>query len=298
MTINSKLKTPLRYPGGKSRAIKYLKDHFPTKFEEFREPFLGGGSMALHITQNYPDVDVWVNDLYFNLYNFWTQLRDNGADLHAELVKIRTPIDFNSKPLRKAKVDRKDWDPHVLKSIEAHRELFLKAKEEINNENTDDFTKAVYFYILNKCSFSGLGESSSFSEMASDQNFNLRGINKLPEYSKLIKNWKITNLDYNKLLTEPENKKCFVFLDPPYDIKDNLYGKNGDKHKGFDHVLFHEGVSSCQHDWMITYNSNPILKERFQNFSLTDWDLTYTMRSTGDYGNDQKKRKELLITNF
>ena len=30
-------------------------------------------------------------------------------------------------------------------------------------------------------------------------------------------------------------KNTFVFLDPPYDIKDFLYGKNREMHKSFDH---------------------------------------------------------------
>ena len=39
------LKTPLRYPGGKSRAAKYLISQFPYDIIEYREPFLGGGSV-------------------------------------------------------------------------------------------------------------------------------------------------------------------------------------------------------------------------------------------------------------
>ena len=45
--------------------------------------------------------------------------------------------------------------------------------------------RAIAFYIVNKCSFSGLTESSSFSKQASDSNFTIRGLEKLPEYSKL-----------------------------------------------------------------------------------------------------------------
>ena len=40
------LKTPLRYPGGKSRATKYLIPKMPKDITEYREPFLGGGSVA------------------------------------------------------------------------------------------------------------------------------------------------------------------------------------------------------------------------------------------------------------
>ena len=42
------LKTPLRYPGGKSRACTKMGQFFPElrDYVEFREPFLGGGSVA------------------------------------------------------------------------------------------------------------------------------------------------------------------------------------------------------------------------------------------------------------
>ena len=44
MSIKS-LKTPLRYPGGKSRACTKMDQHLPDlrDYTEFREPFLGGG---------------------------------------------------------------------------------------------------------------------------------------------------------------------------------------------------------------------------------------------------------------
>ena len=292
----TKLKTPLRYPGGKSRAIKKLDPDLPKQFKEFREPFLGGGSMALHVTQTRPDTKVWGNDAYYNLYNFWVQLRDKGPALHQELANIKTPIEYVSKPLRKRKVGKSQWDKSIIDNIDKHRALFNKAKEEIST--VDDFTKAVYFFILNKCSFSGLGESSSFSEQASEQNFSMTGIDKLPEYSKLIKRWTITNFDYDFLLQAKGEDDCFVFLDPPYDIKDDLYGKNGNMHSGFDHMRFYEDVVKCKHDWMITYNSNEVLRKRFSDYYFNDWDLTYTMRSSKTYTEAQKDRKELLITSY
>lgn len=34
------IKSPLRYPGGKSRALKFLAQFLPKDIDEFREPFL------------------------------------------------------------------------------------------------------------------------------------------------------------------------------------------------------------------------------------------------------------------
>ncbi len=64
------IKSPLRYPGGKSRAVKIIAPIIPD-FGEYREPFLGGGSIFIYAKQCYPDKKFWVNDLYLELYKFW-----------------------------------------------------------------------------------------------------------------------------------------------------------------------------------------------------------------------------------
>ena len=47
-----------RYPGGKSRALSKLFQYIPDlkDYKEYREPFLGGGSVALEITKRYPQI--------------------------------------------------------------------------------------------------------------------------------------------------------------------------------------------------------------------------------------------------
>ena len=270
------LKTALRYPGGKSRAVAKMAPYFPDlrNYDEFREPFLGGGSVAIYITKKYPYLDIWVNDLYEPLVNFWQQLQMFGNDLKNELVDCK--VAYNTPELAK--------------------ELFLKSKEHINDESETNFNRAVAFYIVNKCSFSGLTESSSFSGQASNSNFSLRGIEKLPEYSKLIASWRITNYSYDYLMDG--NKGAFMYLDPPYDIKDNLYGNKGSMHKGFDHDKFASDCDANNMDQLISYNSDQLVKDRFKNWNAAEFDLTYTMRSVGEYMREQKQRKELLLFNY
>ena len=265
-----KYTTPLRYPGGKSRAIKFLSQHLP-KIESYREPFLGGGSMALYVTQTYPNTDVWVNDLYYPLYAFWVTLRDHGQQLCDDLRELKTELG---------------------ESYDAHRMAFDDAKDKLNN---DIYESGFNFYVANKCSFSGLTANSSFSKQASRANFTFRGIDKLPALSELIQGWRITNQSYEELLY---GRNAFVFLDPPYAIKDNLYGNKGDMHKSFDHKLFAAYACASDNKCMITYNSELFIKDRFPDWYQKDWDLTYTMRSSGTYTKDQKKRKELLLLNY
>ena len=276
MTSLKSLKTALRYPGGKSRACVKMDPYFPDlrNYDEFREPFLGGGSVAIYVTKKYPNLDIWVNDLYEPLVNFWQQLQIFGIDIKDKLVDLKTT---NNTP-------------------ELAKDLFLKAKEQINDQSLPSIDRAVAFYIVNKCSFSGLTESSSFSQQASQNNFSLRGIEKLPAYSKLIEHWRITNYSYDYLLDG--NMGAFVYLDPPYDIKDNLYGRKGSMHKGFDHDKFAADCAACYMHQLISYNSDQLVKDRFKNWKTGEFDLTYTMRSVGEYMREQKERKELLLFNY
>ena len=151
---------------------------------------------------------------------------------------------------------------------------------------------------MNKCSYSGLTENSTFSQTASNSNFSLVGADKLKDFSKLIKNWKITNVDYSELMVERGSDDTFIFLDPPYDIKDFLYGKNREMHRSFDHDRFADQVYNCIHKFMITYNVNDRLKEMYSNYNLEEWKLRYSMAHRGDKGTDENIKTELLITNY
>ena len=271
-------KTPLRYPGGKSRACTKMDQYFPDlrDYVEFREPFLGGGSVAIHISKKYPHLKITVNDLYEPLINFWLQLQKFGKELEENIKNY------------------KSTHPEPISA----RELFNESKKRVNDQKFDSLERASAFYIVNKCSFSGLTESSSFSQQASISNFSMRGIEKLSGYSELITNWNITNNPYEDLIENDIHDDIFMYLDPPYDIKDNLYGKKGEMHKSFDHDKFADDCDKSDIDMLVSYNSNQLVKDRFKDWTAAEFDLTYTMRSVGEYMRDQQKRKELLLLNY
>ena len=271
-------KTPLRYPGGKSRACTKMDKYFPDlrDYVEFREPFLGGGSVAIHISKKYPHLKITVNDLYEPLVNFWLQLQESGKELEENIKNY------------------KSTHPEPISA----RELFNESKKRVNDQKFDSLERASAFYIVNKCSFSGLTESSSFSQQASISNFSMRGIEKLSGYSELITNWNITNNTYEDLIENDIHDDIFMYLDPPYDIKDNLYGKKGEMHNSFDHDKFADDCDQSNIDMLVSYNSNQLVKDRFKDWTAAEFDLTYTMRSVGEYMRDQQKRKELLLLNY
>ena len=269
-------KTPLRYPGGKSRALSKLFQFIPDlkDYTEFREPFLGGGSVAIEIGKRYPHIDIWVNDLYEPLYNFWKVLQSDGQKLRDILIQLK----------------QRHSDPSSAK------QLFLDAKDYLAKPVGNSIDRAVSFYVVNKCSFSGLTENSAFSKQASESNFSVNGIEKLPEYSLMIKKWKITNLSYEQMLSDKEG--TYIYLDPPYEIKSNLYGRKGDMHKGFNHDEFATICDKSTSPILISYNSSQLIRDRFDGWTVAEFAHTYTMRSTGCYNKEQASRKELVLMNY
>ena len=245
-------------------------------YTEWREPFLGGGSMSIDISKRYPDMKIWVNDLYPALFTFWTVLQSDGEDMCEKLIRMKSEC----------------YTP------DAAKKMLGEQKEIINDDTSSKFDKAVAWYFANRNSFSGLTETGTFSVQANEMSFTDNIINKLPHYQKLIKNWKFTNGSYDVLLKDIQ-PNTFVYLDPPYEISDStLYGKNGSMHKKFDHNEFAKNCNECSMDMMISYNADQSIKDRFQGWNEIEFDHTYSMRSVGEYMENQKERKELVLTNY
>jgi len=260
------IKTPLRYPGGKSKVAKTLVNKFPFEIDEYREPFIGGGSVALEFAQRYPNVPIWINDKYEHLYHFWVNVQSNSENLFDFLVAAKEKNNNEDKA----------------------RKLFNESKEQIRTEK-DSFKRACLFWILNKCSYSGLTENSKFSPTASNQNFTTKNARKILNVSKIIKNWGITNYDYSVLM-QKNGTNTFLFLDPPYKIKSNLYGKDGEHHESFSHEQFIEQCKKCNHNWIVTYNNDETLKMGYEGFYLDELKMTYTFQ--------RGKTKELVVSNY
>ena len=263
------IKSPLRYPGGKSKAIKFIAPLIP-EFDEFREPFIGGGSVFVYLKQKYPNKKFWINDIYENLYHFWLQLQQNPNGLIQQIQY---------------------WREHYKIGKELYKYLIK------NINNFDSLKKAAAFFIVNRITFSGTTESGGFSDAAFNKRFTQSSIDKVKELAKILNDVKITNFDYQKVV-EAEGKNVFIFLDPPYysATKSALYGKNGHLHKIFDHERFAEVLKHVNHKWLITYDDSEYIRELFSFANIKEWNLTYGMRNVNSKGN--QKGYELFISNY
>tara|TARA_B100001939_G_C16903189_1_gene600983 strand:- start:537 stop:1451 length:915 start_codon:yes stop_codon:yes gene_type:complete len=282
-TERRKYPTVLRYPGGKSRIIYYLfrKNMLPENIKEYREGFLGGGSCALAFSVMYPDVPVWVNDLYYNLFAFWTQLQKNPDPLINRLLEL------------KDEACRADGVEELEKK---HRALYADMRDLINTSD-DDFDLATAFYVLNRSSFGGFTEQNKnafIRDSYKNTIFSQSKIKKLANISEIIQPWRITNQDYRDLMEAP-GEDVFVFLDPPYLIKDMLYGKDKEMHTSFCHEAFVKACKDTPHNWMITYNEHPWLREQFADFHMENFEFRYSLAHRKE---NKNKKEELLVMNY
>ncbi|MEL4894632.1 DNA adenine methylase [Crocosphaera sp. Alani8] len=267
------IKSPLRYPGGKSRAIKQIQGQFPDKFNfsEYREPFVGGGSMFIYLKQVYPNIDIWINDLNPELYLFWKVAQ---SDLKKLVTKLRE--------IRKERTDGK--------------ELFKQLRQ-VDVEKKSDFERAVRFFILNRITFSGTIESGGYSEKSFQTRFTESSIDRLEKLAHILPGIRITNLDYQEVIKE-DRDKSFIFLDPPYltATKSKLYGKDGNLHTSFNHQEFAETMKKCQHQWLITYDDSQEIREYFQDFNIIPWNLQYGMNNYKQ--GKAEKGQEIFVRNY
>lgn len=264
------IKSPLRYPGGKSRGIGFLQQFVP-EYKDCREVFFGGGSFSFHQVQVFPERRFLASDLNFELYCFWQELKTNAEELIAEIQVV-----YNRS--------KKENDG---------RSLF----QEILSRRMNQLTKrqrAIDFFILNRITFSGVVDSGGYSQGSFDGRFTQSAIDRLKNASKVIQKIDFYCDDFLKLIQE-KGDEVLLFLDPPYysATKSKLYGKNGLLHIQFNHQKLFDSLQNSPHLWLMTYDNSEFIQELYKDFYQIPWSLQYGMtNSTSAKGN------ELLIANY
>lgn len=265
------LKSPLRYPGGKSRAIKILMPFFPQDFDELAEPFFGGGSVGLYLAQNLSLKQIFANDLNTDLYCFWQTLKTQNKALIDEIKRTR--------------------QTHTN-----GRELYEKLLAR-RGENLSDFQRAVDFFVLNRITFSGVVDCGGYSQKAYESRFTPSSIERLKNMDSILRNFTFSNQSYERLL-QNNGKRVFIFLDPPYfsASKSKLYGKKGDLHANFNHERLCEHLKNTKHRFLLTYDDSEFIRELYKDFYKLKYTLQYGMNNFKQ--TKAKAGSELLISNF
>ena len=260
-------KSPLRYPGGKTRGCKIIEkcllEHNInlSKYTHLISPFFGGGSFEFYLQNKY-NFKLIVNDKFAPLYNFWISAQ-NSKDQLCTLIKTLKPVS---------------------------KEQFQSYRKEIMT-NSNILQQAAWYFVINRSSFSGATLSGGFSHQASSNRFTDSSITRIHNLD--LQEICFHNQDFTTFLEKyPENNKQLTFMDPPYYLGNNskLYGKNGNMHDSFDHEALSKILKSKNH-WVLCYNDCPFIRKLYSEYTIIEVNWSYGMNKT-------KKSSEILILCF
>jgi len=247
------MKSPLRYPGGKTRAVKHILPHIPEDITELCSPFLGGGSLELAVADR--GTQVYGYDIFQPLTNFWHHL-------------LRTPMSLSIL------ADCYRTTNGVLRGLTRHD--FLQFKKDLMSKPATSIVDAAKFYALNRSSFSGATLSGGYSKQAAYKRFTNSSILRLWKFE--VYNFEVEKAGFKESI--PKHPDAFLYCDPPYMLEknNNLYGKNGDTHAGFDH----EGLFNLLNErkgWVLSYNNSPQIREMYKDYQIIEAEWAYGMKN-------------------
>lgn len=327
------------YPGAKWRFYPYMVEYFPLDMKTFIEPFFGGGSVSLSVADDprFTQLERMVGgDLYTEMWAMWNGIKSNPQLVYETAVKWFRDACPHQKELQDtgfiAETARQfleggssadfrtsgEFDENTIKETKELIKLYNTAIDEGKNfwnwaesVQTEAMTleqRAARMLLVNKISFSGMGDSGSLSK---DQfcNFKDEKLDIIFEAHKLLQRIEIYNVSFEetmKIGNESPNDS-FIFLDPPYAKQESsgLYGKGGSTHKGFPHQHFADYTMQMKCKWFVTYDDSVIVRKLFSGRTIEGKKACiipftipggYTM--AGNTAEDALAGEELFISNM
>ncbi len=255
-----KVKTCLRYPGGKFYASNKIKKFLEIKHDEYREVFAGGLSVFL-AKELAPKLN-WINDIDKDLINFYKIIQNQDA--------------------------RKQLYQLLDKEV-ANRDRHKEVKERVPKTKIEE---AFRFFYLNRTSFSGIMKNPRWGFALGSSIPPYKWTKTIEPVAQKLKDVKITNLDFSDvILAKSENSGVLMYLDPPYyNAAKSLYTND---FKGGDHIRLANLLRETRFKFVLSYDDCPGVRKLYDWANISQINFTYFM-SEGR----RKKTNEVVITNF
>ena len=281
--------SPLRYPGGKTKAIGLITQYLPEELpKKIVSPFIGGASLEIAWANNL-DVDEVIGcDIFYLLTNFWNHLLDDPEALADELEKFKLGDD----------------------NYRAYKQILKDWYEDPEKNKLTDLEAASHYYYNMQLSYGPMFLGWTSPSKPTTQKDYQRILERIRTFS--CPKLKIETLSFEESLKKYSD--YYVYADPPYllgydsEVFKAIYpNQKGECHKGFDHELFRDLMLSRNTDWIISYNNCGTIREWFNDFEqhYPKWQYTYQQgetRSKNDLGesvkgtkDSRKMGKEILI---
>lgn len=275
--------SPLRYAGGKSKAIGLILENLPKlKEKKIISPFFGGGSVELCLSQIL-GINVIGYDIFNMLANFWNVLINYKTEFVNELIKFEITekeFTYNRHVLLNywEKIKPIDLNYKTKNKIQLNPEDLTKLDDNI-------ITQAAYYYYNMTLSYGPMFLGWPSSNEINKDKFK-RKIEKIKELN--LNNLQVSCSSFQEILEKHSND--FLFLDPPYYL-------NGDSkmfkgmypncnfaihHNSFDHIKLAELLKKHKGGFLMTYNNCSTIRDLYNDckFEFPEWQYTYGQGET------------------
>jgi DNA adenine methylase len=288
-------KSPLRYAGGKTRAIPQILLHLPNiPSKKIVSPFFGGGSLEIALAEK--GYEVIGYDIFPILVNFWNQLLTKPNELADELGRL---VPNKEHYHRNRHILLSYWNkvkPATL-TYETKNLIDLTAEEKTRLD-TNELLQAAYYYYNSQLSYGPafLGWPSS---VYLDKEKYDGIINNIRTFHSNIK---VGLQDFQQTIANHPDD--FLFLDPPYYLEGNskmfkgIYpnGNFAIHHNGFPHETLRDLLKNHKGGFFMTYNDCSTIREWYNGYTqvFPHWAYTYGQgeKRIGKNRPDKKTTKE------
>jgi len=297
----------LKWVGGKTQILDKLIVEFPTNINNYREIFLGGGSVLLTLLSYVKNGiikihgNIYAYDLNEPLVYIYKNIQSNHNELYNQILQLIT--EFNScgdgeinripKNIDEAKVAKENY--YYWIRSEYNKLSFTDKKTIIGS---------AMFIFLNKTCFRGVFRvgPKGFNVPYGHYNNNPEIINKehLDEIHELIQNVIFECSDFNTSLNNIEPND-YVYLDPPYAPETDTsfvgYTENGfniDNHNNL-FKLIHK-LTETNKKMMLSNADVSFVRD---NFTSKKYKITSILcKRAINSKNPESKAKEVIIKNY
>jgi len=269
----------LKWAGGKRGLIEQLFRRFPDDFNNYHEPFLGGGAVFFELYSRgmLQGKQAYLSDINSELINTYQVVKNNPEKLITELAYYKG---------------------------NHNKELYYKTRE---FDRLDDFKtlpkleRATRFIYLNKTCFNGLYRVNSKgyfnTPIGSYKNPNIADKKVILTASEALQNAIISNQTFDKTLNDADQND-FVYLDPPYyplteTTSFTAYDKNAfldEKQKQLFDVFKELHQKKCT--VMKSNSDTDFIKDLYQEYVI---DFVQANRFINSKGSGRSKINEVLI---
>ena len=275
--------SPLRYAGGKTKAIGLILENLPKlKEKKIVSPFFGGGSVELCLSQML-GIKVIGYDIFNMLANFWNILINNKAEFIEQLSKFKiTEEEFTYN----RHVLLNYWDKIKPSDLvyETKKKIPLK-EEDLTKLDDNKVTQAVYYYYNMTLSYGPMFLGWPSSNEINKEKFQRR-IEKLKQLN--LKNLQVSCAAFEDILENHVDD--FLFLDPPYYLEGDSKMFKGMypncnfaiHHNNFNHQKLAELLKKHRGGFLMTYNNCVGVRELYKDckFEYPEWQYTYGQGET------------------